>query len=166
MSTYFLNFFCFFIHTKYDMKKKIKKSEEFKSSETQKSNRKLALSKFYFAFFIFAGLSFLIHYIYTTSDNANEDELSGVLMNSYNTSRLYLNSQSEQIIETDEELVHDVVTDNNDQDFSIIGVLKIDALSLEYPILSRIDDDLLKISPCRFYGPLPGNVRKSLYSWS
>lgn len=37
----------------------------------------------------------------------------------------------------------------------IIGSLKIDKINLNYPILSQSNSDLLKISLCRFAGPMP-----------
>lgn len=40
----------------------------------------------------------------------------------------------------------------------IIGIVKIDKLKLDYPILSDVSDELLKISPCRFAGPMPNEV--------
>src|SRR5699024_4019581 len=41
---------------------------------------------------------------------------------------------------------------------SIIGTIQIPKLNITYPIFSGYSDDLLKISPCRFYGPLPGKA--------
>ena len=52
----------------------------------------------------------------------------------------------------------------NSNDFSeekknfVIGILKIDKIKLDYPILSEVSEDLLKIAPCRFAGPLPNSV--------
>ena len=43
-------------------------------------------------------------------------------------------------------------------DYFIIGIIKIDKLKLDYPIISEVSDELLKIAPCRFAGPLPNNV--------
>lgn len=40
----------------------------------------------------------------------------------------------------------------------VIGILKIDKLNISYPILSETNDDLLKISICRFTGPMPNNI--------
>ena len=40
----------------------------------------------------------------------------------------------------------------------VIGILKIDKIKLDYPILSEVSEDLLKIAPCRFAGPLPNSV--------
>ena len=41
----------------------------------------------------------------------------------------------------------------------IIGIIEIEKLSLHYPILSHSSEELLKISPCRFAGPMPNEVR-------
>lgn len=40
----------------------------------------------------------------------------------------------------------------------VIGIIEIDKLRLHYPILSETSDELLKISPCRFAGPLPNQI--------
>lgn len=48
----------------------------------------------------------------------------------------------------------------------VIGLLKIDKINLMYPILSTSSEELLKISPCRFYGPMPNEIRKFMYCWS
>ena len=37
----------------------------------------------------------------------------------------------------------------------IIGSINIEKLNISYPIFSETSDELLKISPCRFYGPMP-----------
>ena len=48
--------------------------------------------------------------------------------------------------------------------FSVTGIIEINKLNISYPILSNMNTELLKIAPCRFYGPLPNEVRESLYS--
>lgn len=40
----------------------------------------------------------------------------------------------------------------------VIGIIKIDKIKLDYPILSDVSDELLKIAPCRFAGPLPNKI--------
>lgn len=40
----------------------------------------------------------------------------------------------------------------------VIGVIKIDKIKLDYPILSYADDESLKIAPCRFAGPKPNEI--------
>ncbi len=51
-------------------------------------------------------------------------------------------------------------TYNSESEFVpfIIGIVKIDKLKLDYPILSDVSDELLEISPCRFAGPMPNEV--------
>ena len=40
----------------------------------------------------------------------------------------------------------------------IIGFIEIPNINIYYPIFANINDELLKISPCRFSGPLPNNI--------
>ena len=50
---------------------------------------------------------------------------------------------------------------NNSVDKSslfVIGMIKIDKINLNYPILSQSNKELLKMSLCRFAGPLPNEV--------
>ena len=47
---------------------------------------------------------------------------------------------------------------NNSAEPFIIGLIQIDKIKLIYPILSTTTDELLKISPCRFAGPMPNQV--------
>lgn len=46
----------------------------------------------------------------------------------------------------------------NSSDLFVIGIIKIDKIKLDYPILSDVSDELLKIAPCRFAGPLPNKI--------
>lgn len=45
-------------------------------------------------------------------------------------------------------------TENSETPF-VIGLIQIDKINITYPILSTTSEELLKISPCRFYGPMP-----------
>ena len=47
---------------------------------------------------------------------------------------------------------------DNSSDSFVIGIIKIDKIKLDYPILSDVSDELLKIAPCRFSGPLPNKI--------
>ena len=48
------------------------------------------------------------------------------------------------------------VVEDNTNDSSIIGIINIPNLHIYYPIFSTCSEELLKISPCRFSGPMPG----------
>ena len=47
---------------------------------------------------------------------------------------------------------------NNSAEPFIIGLIQIDKIKLIYPILSTTTNELLKISPCRFAGPMPNQI--------
>lgn len=40
----------------------------------------------------------------------------------------------------------------------VIGTIEIPALAITLPVLSEMNDELLKLSVCRFYGPMPNEV--------
>ena len=42
--------------------------------------------------------------------------------------------------------------------FTVIGLIEIKSININYPIISKYNDDLLKIAPCRFYGPMPNEI--------
>jgi len=46
----------------------------------------------------------------------------------------------------------------NGKVYDIVGIIKIPAIDLEYPILSETTDALLKVSVCKFWGPNPNEV--------
>lgn len=48
-------------------------------------------------------------------------------------------------------------TENFETPF-VIGLIQIDKINITYPILSTTSEELLKISPCRFYGPMPNET--------
>lgn len=55
---------------------------------------------------------------------------------------------------------------NTSSNFStpfVIGMIKINKIGLNYPILSQSNKELLDVSLCRFAGPLPNEPRKSLH---
>ena len=83
----------------------------------------------------------MIHIIYR---NRSQTKISELLLNSYAISRLYSNS---------------VLTYVEHNSPYIIGILEIPKISLNLPVISETSDDLLLISACRFYGPLPNSIR-------
>lgn len=68
-----------------------------------------------------------------------QEQYSKQLLNNYNITKLYSNLE---------------LTENSD----IIGIIEIPKISIYYPIFSTCTEELLKISPCRIYGPLPGKI--------
>lgn len=87
----------------------------------------------------------LCYYLSAKSKNNFSDSL----LNSFNIERIYSDNEGYTVVELDSNST------------TVIGIIEIPNINIKYPILSNINDELLKISPCRFYGPLP-NERGNL----
>mgnify|MGYP004646217723 FL=1 len=72
-----------------------------------------------------------------------KDKFSDSLLNNFNIERIYSNNEGYTVVEL------------GGTSTTVIGIIEIPNLNIKYPILSNISDELLKVSPCRFYGPLP-----------
>lgn len=94
----------------------------------------------YISLFLFIStLSYFFIYFY---DTKKQEKLSSNLINSFNIDSLYSNNKNYVAVKLD-----------NSTDANIIGIIKIDKLEIEYPIFSETTDELLKIAPCKFFGP-------------
>ena len=87
------------------------------------------------------GYIFFSAYLETKREN-----LYGSLVNEYNIAKLYSNNTTTNSIAEETPI------------FNIIGIIKIDKIKISYPILSNINDELLKIGPCKFAGPDTANT--------
>lgn len=102
--------------------------------------------RFKLQFYISAILFIILTTVFSTltySKSKNE-EISKKLLDSFSNS-LYANYQN------------DIISKVNNNSF-VIGIIEIEKIKLNYPILSTQSKELLEISPCRFAGPLPNNV--------
>ena len=101
--------------------------------------------------FIISIIIFFISVIilFTNIYKAQKNEtISNKLMSSYSVTTLYSSSLNDNII--DSEAI-------NSEPF-VIGIIKIDKINLNYPIISSTNNDLLDISVCRFAGPMPNKI--------
>ena len=93
---------------------------------------------------LFIGIYLLFFY---NNLHFNEN-FSNDLLNSFYIQKLYFyNNYNYSTLESD-------LTKNT----SVIGIIEIPKINIKYPILSEANENLLKISPCRFYGPLPNQI--------
>lgn len=102
--------------------------------------------RFKLQFYISAILFIILTTVFSTltySKSKNE-EISKELLDSFSNS-LYANYQN------------DIISKVNNNSF-VIGIIEIEKIKLNYPILSTQSKELLEISPCRFAGPLPNHV--------
>lgn len=87
---------------------------------------------------IFFIIIFVIILILHFNSNSNKEKISSDISSNYNLYKLYSESHSET--STDDE---------------ILCTIEIPKINIKYPVFSKFDDELLKISPCRFYGRSP-----------
>ena len=82
-----------------------------------------------------------------------KENISHKLLNKFNITSLYSNDNDYNLIKTS-------INNNNENSNKVyvIGLLEIDSINLTYPILSNVSNEYLKISPCRFFGPMPNEI--------
>lgn len=113
--------------------------------------KNLTLFKVLF-FLAFLGLfCFTVVFVYYIYDVNKRDNLSKELATTYSISYLYSDSPSYNTN------LSSSASSKSNEPF-VIGIIKIDKLKLNYPILSESSEELLKIAPCRFAGPLPNEI--------
>ena len=88
-------------------------------------------------------------YFYYQYSIINKEKISYRLVDNYNISRLYANSNLSNLINS--------YADDN-INFTVIGLIEIPKLDISYPILSNVNDELLKIAPCKISGPMPNQL--------
>lgn len=120
---------------------------------TKEYNKKQKIKIFSFKLQFYVSLTlFVIIMILFSSivySNTKKEQESKVLTDSFNISTLY------------DSYVNDI--DKLSTESFVIGIIEIEKIKINYPILSNQNAELLKISPCRFAGPIPNKVRKLVY---
>lgn len=115
---------------------------KFKKSKKKVKNFKLI----FFVSLIVIIISFS-YYIYSYMVSSKKENMSSMLLNTFNIQRLYSAQDN-----------YTTIPLNNNKDFFVIGSIEIPSIDITYPILSDTNDELLKIAPCRFYGPYPNEI--------
>lgn len=113
-----------------------KKFKNFK-----KHIQKLKLQFILSVILLICSFTYIITIYYKSKQNEN---FSASLLNNFNIESLYSANKDYIVIEL-----------NSSGGFFVIGVIEIPKINIKYPILSDTNDELLKIAPCRFYGPYP-----------
>lgn len=90
----------------------------------------------------------IIIYLFSKYNSYKKEKISNTLITNFGITTLYANNNN---------YIATTTTANVEEPF-VIGLLKIDKINLMYPILSNTSEELLKISPCRFYGPMPNEI--------
>lgn len=94
---------------------------------------------------------------FQTGTEIVEEEVTVVILNAIpeeEVSKVHI-IQTEQPLDVPDEQ-KSVASDGTE--YFTIGVINIPSINVNYPILSTYSDALLKISPCKFWGPNPNEV--------
>lgn len=102
----------------------------------------IKLLKLQFLIVIFSLIIFIIYFCLSYYNSKNSNDFSSTIIGSYDITRLYATSRPN----------YNIVLPNGEIS-DVIGIIEINELNLKYPILSNISNELLKIAPCKFYGP-------------
>lgn len=116
-----------------------------KDNNFKKNNRNVFKAIFIISLILMLVFIFYCISIYIVS--TKNEKVSSLLLNTFKLQNLY-KSQDE----------YTTISINSGNDFFIIGYIEIPNISINYPILSDTNDELLKIAPCRFYGPYPNQI--------
>lgn len=103
-----------------------------------------------FAFSTCIALIFLFFLVWKVNQYRQKEKVSRELLDNYQLTTLYSSSPDY----TANHLNSNIVIQNP----FVIGMIKIDKINLNYPILSESSDELLRISLCRFNGPMPNEL--------
>lgn len=126
--------------------KSINKKKEKSSKRIFKINLNFFKLQFVFSIFLILFLiGFIFYYIFSLQ---NKKELTDNLLGNYGIYRLYSNIPKEN---SDNEV-------SNEAESNLFGIIEIPKLDLYYPVFSHLEENLLKISPCKFYGTSPKEV--------
>lgn len=113
--------------------------------------RKIVFFQFLLWFSILLAICILFYYFYYLYQLNSKEQLSNKIKDNLGIASLY--SGIDTTYTSKKLTLNDYVT--QDSHFSVIGLIEIPKININYPILSYINDELLKIAPCRFFGPLP-----------
>ena len=118
------------------------------SNSSEKNSKYIKLKNFIFfkLFFIVSLILFLLSILLLFSANyskTKEESLSTQIIEKYNISKLYSTKETDS---------YNYISFNGND---ILGFIEIPKLNIYYPVFANINDDLLKIAPCKFAGSLP-----------
>ena len=119
-----------------------------------KKKRKLNKNFFKFQFTISILITFIlicsiIYYIFSLK---KKEKISSNLIGNYNIYKLYSDYSKGNYTENEEQ---------SESENEIFGIIEIPKINIRYPVFSYLNEELLKISPCKFSGNSPkvnGNI--------
>ena len=138
--------------------------KNFVDNFSQNSNKSFCIFfKIQFILCIIVVLALSSYYVYIQFDKKQKENLSKQIVNKFSITNLYANNES--MYSASRQSIQNTYT-NNSLNFSVVGLIEIDNIGINYPIINEFSYDLLKIAPCKFLGPAPNQIRQHVYCWS
>ena len=138
---------------------------------TPELKKKKKFYKIHFIISIFLIIVLGITYLYSAYDRDKSEAVSKEVLSKINTGDnttvkdgilvAYLDAKPENIERQEQQSQgqqNQVITTSDGESYSAVATVNIPSLNLSYPVLSETSDSLLKISPCKFWGPNPNEV--------
>lgn len=125
--------------------------EDTNFDEKPVGKTKVKFFKVMFLLSLLLATTTLLYYFYYLYSIHSKEQLSNKLKDNFNLASLYAGIDT--TYKSKKLTLNDYISE--DSNFSVIGLIEIPKININYPILSYINEDLLKIAPCRFFGPLP-----------
>lgn len=91
----------------------------------------------------------ILHICFKAYINHQNEIISKKIQNSFNITTLYSSNNIFSV---------SAINQNKINASEIVGIVEIPDINVNYPFFYDTTDELLKVSPCRFYGPLPNAV--------
>lgn len=117
------------------------------------NNKKFTLYKFIFFMCLSCTIVFSFFFVKFLINIRTKEKHAESLASQFTLSSLYSNSTDYST-----NLNQNTVEDTFQADPFVIGVIKIDKIKIDYPILSSSSDEFLTVAPCRFAGPMPNEI--------
>lgn len=115
----------------------INKINNISANRNKNNSRKIFKIQFIFSIIVLCFLLYII--IYSIYSIQKTEKMSSTLISNYNIYKLYQNiSTSRKGLEIENK---------------IFGTIEIPKISISYPIFSDLNEENLKTSPCKFFGP-------------
>lgn len=128
-------------------------SNQFYQEKANTNNKNNIFYKVQFIISSIICFLFILAFFIRIFNTSNNEQLSDNLMSIYSVSTLYSNTTdySTTLLQT---------TTSKEESFVpfVIGLIKIDKINLNYPIISKSNKELLNVSLCRFAGPMPNEI--------
>lgn len=86
---------------------------------------------------------------------SDEDNVWKIVINTIEDENIITENEDEVIDNKESEVQYGTYTASNGKVYETVGSINIPKINVNYPILSETTVDLLKIAPCKFFGPNP-----------